>query len=239
MFEIVTVEMDNFNLPVLADVLNKRKITTQDLLDVRPQAFLAGAVKSLCIPFFASTASAQRALTICTGVTKLGIWLPDQEFKECSESLLVLPLKKLSIEMGHLSACLKGGAPPVWLPTLTHLQLIVQNHHITSGHGPPHIPFSLFSSLEHVVLSSGHESGTLPFLEAVIDILLGSDGLPSSAHTIVVAAQGLEKDLVPPSRIQRGVRVLYLGKCPPLFHGWMRDGRSDIWTLTNPVDGNL
>ncbi|KAL1675353.1 hypothetical protein EV122DRAFT_268414 [Schizophyllum commune] len=116
-------------------------------LDMKPPAFFARAVKSLCITCAVGPEIAARVLAICSGVQHLACWVKFDDREAIVPFLHRMPLRSLNIELGTFNTVLSplcrardDSAPPPasapatdrqvavsacsWPSTLKHLELV-------------------------------------------------------------------------------------------------------------------
>ncbi|KAJ7033405.1 hypothetical protein C8F04DRAFT_1104641 [Mycena alexandri] len=90
--------------------------------NIKPPAFFS-AVKILCLPFYVSAPNAYRILTACTAVELLACWSNCVNHPEFSSLIGQLPLRRLSLELTHLSRV--PATRGTWLSSLTHMYIIM------------------------------------------------------------------------------------------------------------------
>ena len=113
-------------------------------LDMKPPAFFARAVRSLCITCAVGPEIAARVLAICSGVQHLACWVKFDDREAIVPFLHRMPLRSLNIELGTFNTVLSplcrardDGAPSApatdrqvavsacsWPATLKHLELV-------------------------------------------------------------------------------------------------------------------
>ncbi|KAF8178655.1 hypothetical protein K438DRAFT_1270373 [Mycena galopus ATCC 62051] len=82
------------------------------------------AVEALCIPFKVAGATACGILSACTQVRSLACWVDIQDSLELPLLVSRLPLRRLSIEVGHFSNIPITPSTLPWLSELTHIELV-------------------------------------------------------------------------------------------------------------------
>ncbi|KAJ7721478.1 hypothetical protein B0H16DRAFT_1386223 [Mycena metata] len=94
---------------------------------LKPPAFFS-AVKVLCLPSYVSAQNACRILAACPAVERLALWIDcdSDTHQEFSSLIGGLPLRRLSLELNHISRV--PATPGTWLSNLTHLYIIVWAH---------------------------------------------------------------------------------------------------------------
>ncbi|KAJ7033402.1 hypothetical protein C8F04DRAFT_1104627 [Mycena alexandri] len=90
--------------------------------NIKPLAFFS-AVKILCLPSYVSAPNACRILTACTAVEQLACWSHCVNHPEFSSLIGRLPLRRLSLELIHLSRV--PATHETWLSSLTHMYIII------------------------------------------------------------------------------------------------------------------
>ncbi|KAF7346381.1 hypothetical protein MSAN_01866000 [Mycena sanguinolenta] len=144
------VDLIQYELITITDRAEAHKFF--ELVNRKSQDFFAHAVKALCITHDVSADDASRILSVCTNVQQLACWVVWEESLDLPQRLSSLPLKQLSIEVGHfLNILLSQSA--LFL-NLTHLDLIWWP-------SSPHIPLKLgeLQKLTHVCISGAGRSG--------------------------------------------------------------------------------
>lgn len=94
-------------------------------MDSKPANFFQAHVKRLCLTIHVKPQTAARILSVCTGVHSLACWVDFRSsnlFAVFPSLITALPLRRLSIDVGHLIGLL--GSQPIWLSSLTHLDVI-------------------------------------------------------------------------------------------------------------------
>ncbi|KAJ7290200.1 hypothetical protein C8J57DRAFT_1705647 [Mycena rebaudengoi] len=125
------------------------------LVHMKPEGFLAKAVRILCISYQVDVNTASKIVSVCTGVPKLASWTHYERKPEPSLPFLIsqLPLTRLAIASAHFSIILDEYPSCVWLSTLTHLELSFW----WTDDGPASVlSLSRLPRLTHVTLASGN-----------------------------------------------------------------------------------
>ncbi|KAJ7185567.1 hypothetical protein C8R46DRAFT_982232 [Mycena filopes] len=140
--------------------------------NMKPPAFFS-AVKILCLAFYVSATNACRILATCTGIEMLACWVDLSAHPESVTLIKRLPLRRLSLEITHLTRILVPtaggqGTSAEWLSNLTHLHMVVWDddpnatEHISTIQRLPH--------LTHLVLNLGAQALGVQHVASVFSV---------------------------------------------------------------------
>lgn len=173
---------------MLSDEPTERTRLT-DALDAKPAAFFATHVKSLCIPFSVELKDAARALSLCSGATRLAFWPDDSKEWSLSSLIAQLPLQRLSIEIMHFLHLLADKSCP-WFTHITHLELIFFSVEDVEPQSLEQ-KLALLPHLTHICLNVGYLYNESEYLCVVNSIVVGCPSL----QLLLISSKGREVEL--------------------------------------------